>query len=212
MTLPHDAPAYTHETPAPRPGRTLAGAIAVFLGGYLLLLSFSSPLATVVAGMLSGVTGRPMSYFTPEMGLLHVSQFLFAVVVVIAGLVLSVGSAAGRLVGAIVVTVGGIVTLLLLALRIVGISPFPTGRDAIPFQAVFGNPWFAVVLLVGIAWLLTRRAKLGWLVLLATLVLVPIPIALTIAGADAALVQIVMILLSGLVGAGIIAAGRPWRD
>lgn len=213
MTIPHaDAPAYAYESPAIRPGRTLAAAIAVFLGGYLLLNAFAGQLVVATSSALSGITGRPSPYLPETVVLLYVSQFLFALVVVVAGLLLADGALPRRLIGAAVVVVTSIVTLLLLALRISGITPFPGGRDGIPFQALFNNHWFAVVLFVGFAWLLTRHAKLGWLVLLATLVLIPTPTALYLAGADAAVVQIVMYLLSGLVGAGIILAGRPWRD
>lgn len=213
MTIPHaDAPAYTHERPAIRPGRTLAAAVAVFLGGYLLLDAYAGQLVVGMASVLSGITGRPAPYLPETAVLLFVSQFLFALIVVVVGLLLAEGSLAGRLVGALLVVVSSIVTLLILSLRISGVSPFPGGRDGIPFQAIFANSWFAVVLFVGIAWLLARRAKLGWLALLATLLLIPVPTALWIAGVEAAVVQLVMYLLSGVVGAGIILAGRPFRD
>lgn len=213
MTIPHaDAPDYAYESPAIRAGRTLAAAIAVFLGGYLLLNAFAGQLVVATSSALSGITGRPSPYLPETVVLLYVSQFLFALVVVVAGLLLAEGPRTGRLIGAAVVVVTSIVTLLLLALRISGITPFPGGRAGIPFQALFNNHWFAIVLFVGFAWLLTRQARLGWLALLATLVLVPIPIALAFAGADAGVTQLVMYLLSGLVGAGIILAGRPWRD
>ena len=64
----------------------------------------------------------------------------------------------------------------------------------------------------GVSWLLARGARLGWLSLLATLILIPIPTALQFQAVESGIIQIVMYLLCGIVGAGIILAGRPFRD
>lgn len=220
MTIPQPTPPSPYpaeETgyPAPtvgRPGRSLAAAIAVFLGGYLLLASFAGQLGMVSWSIVAGITGRPSPDIPAATAMLLVLQFLFAIVVVVAGLILANGSAVGRLIGAILVLVGSLLTFTFIGLRISGFPLFPGGREGIPFQAVFHNSWFAIVLVVGVAWLLARRAKLGWLSLLGTLVLIPVPTAFVYAGVESGVVQIVMFLLSGIVGAGIILAGRPWRD
>ncbi len=68
------------------------------------------------------------------------------------------------------------------------------------------------MLVVGVAWLLTRRARLGWLSILGTLVLIPVPIALAFANVESGVQQIILFLLAAIVGAGIILAGRPLRD
>lgn len=194
------------------PARGLAGAIAVFLGGYLLLASFSSALNTVSMILFAGIADRGAPMLPGGTIAMLVLQFLFAIVVVIAGLLIADGSVAGKLIGAILVVVGSLLTFTFIGLRLNGLLPLPGGREGIPFQAVFANSWFAVVLFVGVAWLLTRRARLGWLSLLGALVLIPVPIALAFANVESGVQQIILFLLAGIVGAGIILAGRPLRD
>jgi hypothetical protein len=201
-----------YSAPVVRPGRGLAGAIAVFLGGYLLLASFSSVLNTVSMILFAGFADRGSPMLPGGTIAMLVLQFLFAIIVVIAGLLIAGGSVAGKLVGALLVVVGSLLTFTSIGLRLNGLLPLPGGRDGIPFQAVFANSWFAVVLVVGIAWLLTRRARLGWLSILGTLVLIPVPIALAFANVESGVQQIILFLLAGIVGAGIILAGRPLRD
>lgn len=206
-------PQYDVAPAAPaRSGRALASAIAVFLGGYLLLAGFGGFLGQTSLSLFGTLAGRPSPEYPASIMVLAVLQFLFAMIVVVVGLFLGRGSSTGAVVGSIVVVVGSILTFAFIGMRLNGLLPFPGGPSGIPFQAVFANSWFAIVLFVGIAWLLTRRARVGWLALLGTLVLVPVPIALQFAGVETGIVQIVMYLLSGLVGAGIILAGRPFRD
>jgi hypothetical protein len=207
--VPNDPVAYA---PAPRPGRSLAGAIAVFLGGYLLLAGFAGFLGQTSLVLFSAVAGRPGPEYPGGIMALAVLQFVFALIVVVVGLFLGRLSASGALIGAVVVVVGSLLTFAFIGMRLTGLLPFPGGRDGIPFQAAFANPWFAIVLFVGVAWLLSRRAGLGWLSLLGTLLLIPVPIALQFGGVESGIIQIVMFLLSGVVGAGIILAGRPFRD
>jgi hypothetical protein len=195
-----------------RPGRGLAGAIAVFLGGYLLLAGFSGLLGQASLSLFATLSGRPGPEYPGGLMTLAVLQFLFALIVVVGGLLIGRVSTTGALVGAIVVVVGGILTFVVLGLRLNGLLPFPGGRDGIPFQAVFANPWFAIVLFVGVGWLLARRAGIGWLTLLGAVLLIPGPIALQFANVESGIIQIVMFLLAGVVGAGIVFAGRPLRD
>lgn len=198
---------------APARGRSLAGAVAVYLGGYLLLASLaSSQLTGVAMNMFGALAGRGLMSIPFSFGLLLVLQFAFAIVVVVAGLLLARGPLAGRLLGSAIVVVGSVVLLLFFGARLSGAVDLPGGRAGIPFQAVLANPWSGVVLVVGIAWLLSRRARLGWLSLLGVLVLIPIPTALAFGGVDSGLTQITMFALSAVVGGGIIAAGRPLRD
>jgi hypothetical protein len=208
---PHPV-ADAYPAPVTRPGRGLAGAIAVFLGGYLLLAGFSGFLGQTSLSLFGMIAGRPGPEYPASVMVLAVLQFLFAIVVVVAGLLLTNGSPTGKLIGAIVVVAGALLTFAFIGMRLNGLLPFPGGQAGIPFQAVFANSWFAIVLFVGIAWLLARRARLGWLTLLGTLVLIPTPIALQFASMESGIILIVMFLLSGIVGAGIILAGRPLRD
>lgn len=212
MTIPQSpdpAPAPLPSDPAPLPpdtgstvdrrtGRTAMAAVVVFVGGYLVI----STLGGQLPAALSGFIGNGM--FVP--GLL-VSQFVFALIVVIVGLVGAVGSGVGKLIGSLVVVVGSVVILALTTMRLNG--ALRTGPEAMFF---FANPWLMTVLLVGVAWLLVRRARLGWLALLGALLLSPVPWALVMAGVDSVLTQLVMLALSAIVGAGILLAGRPWRD
>ena len=199
-------------SPVARPGRSLASAVAVFLGGYLLLASFAGLLGNVALIVVAALSGRPSPELPTSTIVLLVLQFLFAIGVVVAGLLVGPGPVLGRALGTVLVVAGSLLTFVTVGLRFNGLLPFPGGRDGLPYQAVFANPWFAIVLVVGIAWLLSRGARLGWLSLLGTVVLIPLPVTMMLANAENGVVQIVMFLLSGLVGAGIILAGRPWRD
>lgn len=213
MTNPqYDDPYSATPTAAARPGRGLAGAIAVYLGGYLLLAGFSGFLGQTSLALFSALAGRPGPEYPAAIMALAVLQFLFALVVVVAGLLIGRRSVVGALIGAVVVVVGALLTFLVIGMRLTGLLPFPGGPAGVPFQAVFANPWFAIVLFGGVAWLLARRAGLGWLALLGTLLLIPVPIALQFGGVESGVIQIVMFVLSGIVGAGIVLAGRPLRD
>jgi len=194
----YDAEPHLAPTRVGRTGRTLVAAALVFVGGYLVISSFSGQLA----GVLAGFTGTG-----PFVSVLLVSQFAFALVVVVAGLVAAVGSGMGKLIGALVIVVGMIAVLALSTLRLTGAV-----RMGVEAFYTIANPWLMTVLLVGIAWLLVRRARLGWLSLLAVVILSPLPQWLVMAGVDSALIQLTMLAVSALVGAGILAAGRPWRD
>lgn len=197
----------------PARGRTLAGAVAVYLGGYLLLLSLAaSQLASVGMNVLNAIAGRPQIGIPFSFGVLLVLQFAFAIAAVVAGLMLTSGPIGGRVAGAALVVVGSVVIFLVLAARMSGVVDFPGGQAGIPFQALFANAWFGVVLVVGVAWLLSRRAGAGWLALLGALVLVPVPIALALNGVESGVAQIVLFALAAAVGLGIIAGGRPLRD
>ena len=207
----YDAEPYAAPAGPARPGRNLASAIAVFLGGYLLLAGFSGFLGQTSMSLFANLSGRGGPEYPMSIMVLAVLQFLFALIVVVVGLFLGDGPVIGKLVGAIVVVVGSILTFVFLGLWINGIVDFPSGQAGVPFRAVFANTWFAIVLFGGIAWLLARGARLGWLTLLATLILIPIPTAFVFAGVESGIVQIVMYLLCGIVGAGIILAGRPLR-
>jgi hypothetical protein len=204
-TLPHEtspgAPAAPDawEAPSTRVPRALLAAALVFLGGYLLVASLNGQLVASVAGL------GPSS---PGVMLLLIGHFAFALLVVVAGLLASSAAAGSKAVASAIVVVGAIVVVALNAMRFAGDLRVP----AIPGQFTFANAWVMTTLFVGVAWLLVRRARLGWLALAGVLVLAPIPFWFTLAGAEGALTQFAMFALTGIVGAGIIAAGRPWRD
>ncbi|MEO5534248.1 MAG: hypothetical protein ABIR17_03870 [Pseudolysinimonas sp.] len=197
----------------PARGRSLASAIAVYLGGYLLLSVFTNGELSRVSGNLFGaVLDRPTPELQSDQVALYVAHSVFALAVVVAGLFLGRGPLVGRVVGSIIVVVGSTATFVVLGLRVTVGLPFPTGRDAIPFDMVFANPWFATVLFVGVAWLLTRRARLGWLAIVGVVVLIPLPLWMAFAHISSGTSSLILLTLSAIVGAGIILAGRPLRD
>ncbi len=207
MTIPQDARA-TPQLDAR--GRSFASAITVFLGGYLLLASLSGQLPHVLRSMFASLdrTGPDL----PEIAPFLVLQYLFAIAVVVAGLLIGGGPRSWRIAGAVVVVVGSLFTAVFLGLRTAGLVGMTDPGARIPFLALLGNTWFAIVLIVGVGWLLSRRARRGWLSILATLILVPIPMALLLNDVEDAHLQLIMFGLSGLIGAGIIVAGGLLRD
>jgi hypothetical protein len=218
MTIPQQATSDTAttfpESPVAVPGgRGLASAIAVYLGGYLLLASFAgTQLMQVSLNLLAPLAGRPTLDIPAAYAVLFVLQFLFAIVVIVVGLNLGRGPAGGRLLGSGLVVVGSLLTFVVLGARLSGLLNFPGGQAGMPFQMLFANYWFSIVLVVGVAWLISRGARKGWLSLLPVLLLIPLPVVFAMNGIESAISTLVLYLVSGLVGAGIIAAGRPLRD
>ncbi|HWR84363.1 MAG TPA: hypothetical protein VN200_00070 [Rhodoglobus sp.] len=198
MTVAEPSPyADTAPPPASR-GRGLAAAITVFLGGYLVIQSLGGQLAAALGGFLGG---------SAALTALLVSQFVFALLVVVAGLLLAPGRAAAKLIAAAAALVLLVVVLLLISARLTG--ALRLGPEA---SYTVANPWFMTVLIVGAAWLLASRARLGWLTLIAAVLLSFPPTLMAIAGVESAVTTIVMLTLSAVVGALIVAVGRPWRS
>lgn len=201
MTTQAEVDPYAPAPPAsdapPAPGRSLASGIAVFLGGYLLLLALISPLV----GALAGFTGSGPGYTA-----LLLLQLGFALLVVIGGFWIA-PAAAGRKVAASVLVL--VVTVLVLVVSVARISGSLRLGQLPTFT--FANPWFMAVLAVGAGWLIVRSARAGWLAVLLALVLSPLPFAFAIAGLDTAITQILMLTATLVAGLGILLAGRPGR-
>lgn len=180
-------------------GRALASAVAVFLGGYLVLSALGGQLVNALAGF-SGAG--------PELAVLFVLQLVFALAVVIGGYFLAPASAGRKLVASAIVVLGVILVIALMITRLTG-SLGPIG--GIPTMITLANPAFMTVLLVGAGWLIVRSARLGWLTLLAAAVLIPIQLIMNLNGIGFAITQIVVLFFALVVGAAVIAAGRPAR-
>lgn len=178
-------------------GRALAGAIAVFLGGYLVLMGLHSQLP---AG-LAGFGGLP-----PEYTLLLALQLAFGVLVVIGGYFLVPAPAARKLIASGVLVVGVVLTLVMIGARLSGAV-----NGGVALSVSLANAYFMVTLVAGAGWLIVRSARVGWLALLSTVVLIPLPFAFSMAGIGAGISQIVLLLATLIVGVVIIAAGRPTR-
>ena len=179
--------------------RTLASAIAVFLGGYLVITSLTGQLVIAMTGIAS---------FGPEYIALLVAQALFALAVVVAGLLLAPAPLATRLLASAIVVVLFIVCVAGAAARISG----NVGPVGVPMSMTVANGYFMGALAVGGAWLIVRSARMGWLAILAAAVLIPIPYLFAVSGIPTGYMQLVALLLSAVIGAGIILAGRPLRD
>jgi hypothetical protein len=210
MTSADDGP-YVPVSRLPSSGNPLAAASLMFLGGYLLLMSFNGGRVTAVASnIFATFNGRPTMPIPATESILAVLQFGFAIIVVVAGILLARGSSTARLNGVILVVVGSLMVLVLTALRLNGLIDLPLPILTM-VHAVFLNSWFVVVLTVGAAWLLNRPAGPRRIVLLGALVLLPLPVMLAYSGVDFGVTHLVMYGLSGVVGAAIIGAGRPWQ-
>lgn len=181
------------------PGRVLASAVAVLLGGYLLLLAVNSQLPTVFAGY----GNVPLAY-----GVLLVLQLVFAVLVVVFGFAVAPASPARKLIASAIVVVAVIVLLLTIVARLT--TGFGGVGNAVTHFTV-ANPWLIITLSVGAGWLVVRAATVGWLALLPALVLSPLPFLFTINSLEFGVQQLVLLALTAVIGAVIIVAGRPWR-
>ena len=179
--------------------RTLASAITVYLGGYLLISALSGQLAY----SLSGSSRNPI-----ELTAFLVLQALFAVLVVVVGLMLAAAPMATRMIAAAIVIVSALIVIFTQAVSLTG----ALGAGAIPSRMVFGNAHFMLVFAIGAAWLIVRAARIGWLALIAAFVLIPVPYTLVLANIPSIITQMVVLALSAIIGAAIIIAGRPLRD
>ena len=177
--------------------RNLASAIAVFLGGYLLILALSGQLASALTGLFGA---------RPGVIALLMGQLVFAALVVVAGLFLSTASAGRKLVASAIVVVIVVVYLLLEVAYLGGAI-----GGGIPLSMTLTNPYFMTVVAAGAGWLIVRGAKMGWLALLLAVVLIPLPFAFSNGNIGFEIAQTVLLLVSAVVGVVIVAVGRPLR-
>jgi hypothetical protein len=180
----------------PARGSAAASAVAVYLGGYIVVLALSNSLSASLAGYGAGL----------DVIALLLGQLLFAVVVVIVGFCLAPAPTARKLVASVIVVVGVMATVATQTARLT------TGFGGIPVGSTLANQFFMVTLAVGAGWLIVRFARLGWLALLLTVVLVPLPYAFSYMALTSGISQSVLFVLTGIVGAVILLAGRPGRQ
>jgi len=193
---PYVEPHVYVETVQPvRRGSALAAAVALYLGGYLVLFALSGQLVSALAGFGGG----------PEYLPLFGGQALFAVVAVIVGLLLAPAVASRKIIAILVVVVGVGATLGAEVARLT------SNVGGVPLSMTLGNPYFMTVLVLGAAWLIVRYARLGWLALLLAFVLIPLPYLFSFAGISLAITQPVLLIITGIIGLAILAAGRGPR-
>lgn len=196
-TSPYSAATPTGQAaPATTPrGNVLASAVAVFLGGYILVQSLSGQITPILAGYGGG----------PDLLPLFLGQLLFALAVVIFGLFLAPATLTAKLVGSALVVVGSVIMLAVQVARIT------TGFGGVPASLTLANAYFMVALFVGAAWLVVRSARVGWLSLLAAAVLIPLPFLFAFNGVPTAITQPVLLVVLGIVGVVILLGGRARR-
>ena len=180
--------------PAER-GRALASAVAVYLGGYILVQALSGQLSAALSGV------QPLQGVIP----LLAGQLVFALAAIVVGFFLAPTTTPRKAVASAIVVVGAILVLVVQAARI------GTGFGGIAAGVTLGNSFFMVALLVGAGWLIVREARLGWLALLAAFVLIPLPYFFVMSGVSSLVSQFVLLIAFGIVGTGILIAGRPAR-
>lgn len=134
------------------------------------------------------------------------SQLIFAVAVVVVGYFLSSAPVSRKFIASLLVVV---VVPLFLVVQVGRLTGSIGG--GIPLSITLANPAFMTVLSVGAGWLIARGARLGWLALLLTVVLIPIQFVFAMAAVGGVISQIVVLVVSAIIGAVIIAAGRPLR-
>lgn len=200
MTTTETPASYVEPVRTPAPGRALASAVAVFLGGYILVQSLSSNLATYLAVQAAR---------EPEAAVLLLTQLVFALAVVVVGFFLAPAPVGRKFLASALVVVGSILVVVTQAMRVSGAIRW--GAGGVPLTMTLINAFFMVALTVGAGWLIVRSARVGWLALLATVILIPLPYLFTVANISWAIIQIVMLILLGIVGVVILLAGRPAR-
>jgi hypothetical protein len=174
--------------------RNLGAAIAVYLGAYLVIISLTGQLVATLAGIAGD-----------DLTTLLVGSLLFAVFVTVGGLTISTASIARTALASVVV-------LAFVGIAVASMVARVTGSFGGPVVAfTLANPFVMVVLGVGAGWLIVRRARVGWAALLLVGVLVPLPTLLASLGVASPLAAVVILLVSGIVGLLILAAGRPLR-
>jgi hypothetical protein len=193
---PYVEPPVYVETVAPvHRGSALASAVALYLGGYILIAALSGQLAASLAGFGGG----------PEYLPLFFGQLFFAVVAVIFGLLIAPAGASRKIIAIVIVLVGVVATLAAETARLT------SNIGGLPLGFTLANPYFMTLLTLGAAWLIVRYARFGWLALLLTVVLVPLPYLFSFGGFSVAISQPALLIITGIVGLIILAAGRGRR-
>lgn len=185
-----------------RPPSALPGAVAVLLGGYLIVSSLTGSLA---ASLL------PQDLFPPDAAALLLFQMILALIGVICALLVVPGSIGSKAVGILIVVVAVVVCVGSQMARLGGEVPAPLAILNQPGATTTANGYLMGLLGVGAAWLLVRRARLGWLTLIPALAMIVIPSALVIIDVPIGYVTIFSLVAASAIGLGVLAGGRPFR-
>jgi hypothetical protein len=172
-----------------------ASLVAVLLGGYLLLFAN-------VSQVTLGLSGRG---FPLEQTVYLLIQYLFAVLVVVVGLLIAPGTQGRRVFAVVAVLIVLVVWTLLVSARMTGAaSPLPA------FVTGFVvSPVFIVPLVTTLGWLIVReRPAVSYLLLVATLFGGTISFAATLNAVPAIVTMLIAPPIAGAIGIGIAWGAR----
>ena len=174
----------------------LSGVIGI-VGGYVTLASVSGPLLMALNPFSTG--------YPPEVTVQLTLQALFGVVLTVFGYLASPGgSGAGKAIAAGIWAVGVAATVALLWGRLFG--EIRLG----PAANLFINPWWLIVLIGALGWLVAINARgLVYLALLLTLVLMPLNLLFTFNGFSSGISSIVQYVVALGVAVAVLLIARP---
>lgn len=185
------------------PARTLIAATLAFAGGALLVSSVAGATSLLVWANILRMPYQP--YVLPEWIVPTLLSWAAGLVLVVAGMLLARGPLPARITGAVFAAAGAVATPFLVVGRAFGAYRIDVNLSGLT------SPWFLVVVIAGIAWLVSRNARLGWITLLAAAPLAGAPLLLALNGVDGLTHITVMSVLSAVAGPVILLLGRSLR-
>jgi hypothetical protein len=166
-----------------------ASLVAVLLGSYLLLNANVSQVAVALAGLAS---------MPPTVTALLMLQFVFAGLVLVAGVLIHPATPTRRLIAAAVIVIGLVLWFVLSSARITGALRLP------PLSLAVLAPSFAVTVIATAVWLIVReRPGVSYLLLILVLAGGFIPYALVMANVDSGTSQLAVTPIAAILGIGI---------
>jgi hypothetical protein len=176
-------------------GRYGAALVSVVLGGYLLLTANVSQLALALGGV---------GAYPAEQVVLFLTQYLFAVAVLVFGLAVAPATSGRRIIAIVVVLVLLLIWTMMVAARVTGAAgPLPFASGFVVATS------FIVPLVTATGWLIVReRPGISYLLLLLTLIGGALPLFFTLNALPSTFTYLVAMPLAAVLGAGIAWGAR----
>ncbi len=188
-------PAPTATAPFDRWRWLLAGVIGI-LGGYLTVSVFNS-------GLLNALLG--FGQFQPDLIAQFVLQAVFALVVTSFAYFVAPTPLAGRVIAIAIYVVVAVLLVVVLAARLSGALRLPG-----PASYMMLNPYFLVLLVGGLCWLIATAARpIAYLTLLLAFIVMPIGFVFALNDLPFAIGTILQLGLSLAIAIVILLASRP---
>ena len=174
----------------PTSTRWFLSLVTVSLGGYLLVLSLGGQFIQLFTGMR----------FEISLGVLLVLQLLFALAVVAFGFFVAPAPLPRRVIAKVIIVGAVIIVAILQDVRLsIGFGP-----ASVFFGFTFADVFVMLTLALGAGWLVVRsRPAIAYAFLALIAVVALVHWAMVVNGVDSAAAQLVMLILSALVVAGI---------